>query len=179
VTDFGKIALQYRSDQHCGPPMRVTTSHGHPPFLCFGQGIDLQISTAEIPDWLSEPRCGRRYVTDLEARIRRGGRKYRSQGFPRRRARRKAVGRAFAPVENAERQKVEGRTGGKGGGKLPQASKGKTRDKVAKVTGHKARAIEKASAVVSARERNLRNSASLLKIWTEPAALTGLSSGSK
>jgi hypothetical protein len=114
--------------------MRVTTSHGHPPFLCFGQGIDLQISTAEIPDWLSEPRCGRRYVTDLEARIRRGGRKYRSQGFPRRRARRKAVGRAFAPVENAERQKVEGRTGGKGGGKLPQASKGKTRDKVAKVT---------------------------------------------
>jgi hypothetical protein len=41
---------------------------------------------------------------------------------------------AFAPVENAERQKVEGRTGGKGGGKLPQASKGKTRDKVAKVT---------------------------------------------
>jgi general stress protein YciG len=48
------------------------------------------------------------------------------------------IKRALEPEEKAaakERIREAGRLGGKGSGKLPEASKGQTRDKVAKATG--------------------------------------------
>jgi hypothetical protein len=73
-----------------------------------------------------------------------------------------AIKRAIEPEEKAaakERQAKAGPTQGKGakasgGGNLPPAVKGKTRDKVAKATGKKARTLAKAEAVVVAAERD-------------------------
>ncbi len=76
---------------------------------------------------------------------------------------------AFAPseavaigkeLENLERPKAKGREkeggrmGGKGSGKLPDPSKGQTRDKVAEAVGMSGRTYEKAKAVVEAAEED-------------------------
>jgi ParB family transcriptional regulator, chromosome partitioning protein len=71
-----------------------------------------------------------------------------------------AIKRALEPIEKAaakERQAAAGPKAGKGkkasgGGKLPQAVKGKSRDKAAKATGKKARTLSKAEAVIAAAE---------------------------
>ena len=67
------------------------------------------------------------------------------------------IKRAIEPEEKAaakERQAKAGPQSGRGakptgGGNLPQAVKGKTRDKVAKATGKKAKTLAKAEAVVA------------------------------
>jgi ParB-like chromosome segregation protein Spo0J len=51
-----------------------------------------------------------------------------------------------------ERLREAGRLGGKGSGKLPEASKGRAGDKAAKATGRKRRTLEKAEAVIVAAE---------------------------
>jgi N6-adenosine-specific RNA methylase IME4/ParB-like chromosome segregation protein Spo0J len=53
-----------------------------------------------------------------------------------------------------ERQREGGQAGGKACGKLPQASRGKTRDRIAKAIGTSGRTLEKAMAVVEAAEAN-------------------------
>src|SRR5262249_19849081 len=66
-----------------------------------------------------------------------------------------AIKRALEPIERAaakERQRQGGRLGGKGSGKLPEASKGNAADKVARVTGMARRTLEKAEAIVDAAE---------------------------
>jgi MT-A70 len=64
-----------------------------------------------------------------------------------------AIKRALEPIEREaakERQRAGGRSGGKGSGKLPEASKGNAADKAAKATGIARRTLEKAEAVVIA-----------------------------
>ena len=66
-----------------------------------------------------------------------------------------AIKRALEPLERAaakERQREGGRRGGKGSGKLPEASKGNAADKAAKATGMARRTLEKAAAIVDAAE---------------------------
>jgi N6-adenosine-specific RNA methylase IME4 len=66
-----------------------------------------------------------------------------------------AIKRALEPLERAaakERQREGGHRGGKGSGKLPEASKGNAADKAAKATGMARRTLEKAEAVVAAAE---------------------------
>jgi ParB-like chromosome segregation protein Spo0J len=71
-----------------------------------------------------------------------------------------AMGRRIATAERAaakERQAMAGPTEGPGkkeGGKLPEAVKGDTRDKVAKAVGVSGRTYEKAKAVVEAAEKD-------------------------
>jgi ParB family chromosome partitioning protein len=65
------------------------------------------------------------------------------------------IGKALEALERREakkRQKAGGRAGGKASGKLPEASGGDTRDKVAGVVGLSGRTYEKAKAVVEAAE---------------------------
>ena len=62
-----------------------------------------------------------------------------------------AIGRELESLERKaarDRQSAGGRIGGQGGGKLPQASQGKTRDKVAASLGMSGRTYEKAKKVV-------------------------------
>jgi hypothetical protein len=66
-----------------------------------------------------------------------------------------AIGAALEGLERAEakeRQSAGGRAGGKGSGKLPEPSKGQTRDKVAEAVGMSGRTYEKAKEVVQAAE---------------------------
>jgi N6-adenosine-specific RNA methylase IME4/ParB-like chromosome segregation protein Spo0J len=66
-----------------------------------------------------------------------------------------AIKRALEPIERAaakERQREGGRSGGKGSGKLPEASTGNAADKAAKATGLARRTLEKAEAIVDAAE---------------------------
>jgi N6-adenosine-specific RNA methylase IME4 len=66
-----------------------------------------------------------------------------------------AIKRALEPLEKEaakERQREGGRLGGKGSGKLPEASKGEAADKAAKATGMARRTLEKAEAIVDAAE---------------------------
>jgi N6-adenosine-specific RNA methylase IME4 len=66
-----------------------------------------------------------------------------------------AIKRALEPLEKAaakERQREGGGRGGKGSGKLPEASKGNATDKAAKAAGMARRTLEKAEAVVDAAE---------------------------
>lgn len=67
-----------------------------------------------------------------------------------------AIARALEPTERtAAKQRLQeaGRLGGEGSGKLPEASRGRKRDKVAIYTGVSGRTLEKAMAVVDAAER--------------------------
>jgi ParB family chromosome partitioning protein len=59
---------------------------------------------------------------------------------------------ALAQREAKKRQQEGGRAGGKGSGKLPEASKGDTRDKVAEAVGMSGRTYEKVKQVVAAAE---------------------------
>jgi ParB family chromosome partitioning protein len=64
-----------------------------------------------------------------------------------------AIGRALEELEREKarkRQQEGGRAGGQGSGKLPEASAGDTRDKVAAAVGMSGRNFEKAKAVVQA-----------------------------
>lgn len=64
-----------------------------------------------------------------------------------------AIARALRPrleAQAIERQREGGRS--KACGKLPQAEKGKTREKIARATGKSARTLEKAEAIVAAAE---------------------------
>jgi hypothetical protein len=64
-----------------------------------------------------------------------------------------AVSKRLVELEAADakrRQQKGGRAGGEGSGKLPEASKGQTRDKVADAVGVSGRTLEKATAVVDA-----------------------------
>jgi ParB-like nuclease domain len=63
-----------------------------------------------------------------------------------------AIRRELEPLEAAAAKKRQGTRTDKHGGKLPQGSVGKTRDKVAKFTGFGARTLKKAEAVVAAAE---------------------------
>src|SRR2546428_8697036 len=70
------------------------------------------------------------------------------------------IKRAIEPVEKAaakERQVEGGRSGGKAGGKLPQASTGKSRDKIGAFAGVSGRTVDKIAAVVAAAHREPEN----------------------
>jgi ParB-like chromosome segregation protein Spo0J len=76
-----------------------------------------------------------------------------------------AVKRALEPLERhaaKERQREGGQVGGKGSGKLPEASKGNAADKAAKVAGMARRRLEKAEAVVDAAEAEPKRFGKLL-----------------
>jgi N6-adenosine-specific RNA methylase IME4/ParB-like chromosome segregation protein Spo0J len=66
-----------------------------------------------------------------------------------------AIKRSIEPLQKAaakERMRKAGRLGGKGSGKLPEASKGNAADKAAKAAGMARHTLEKAEAVVDAAE---------------------------
>ena len=76
-----------------------------------------------------------------------------------------AIKRALEPMQRAaakERQREGGRRGGEGSGKLAQASKGSTRDRVAAFTGTKRTTLEKAEAIVAAAEADPKRFGKLL-----------------
>jgi hypothetical protein len=68
-----------------------------------------------------------------------------------------AIWQALEPIERAAAQERQKATRfGSGGGKLPQPSKGKTRDKVAKLAGVSGRTMDKIAEVMQAAEANAR-----------------------
>ena len=69
-----------------------------------------------------------------------------------------------------QRQRAGGRAGGQASGKLPQASKGSTGDKVAKAVGKKRRTLEKAEAIVAAAETFPQRYADLVERLEEDGA---------
>ena len=84
-----------------------------------------------------------------------------------------AIKRALEPLEKAaakERQREGARAGGKGSGKLPEASKGNASDKVAKAVGKKRRTLEKAEHIVEAAETNPQRYADLVERLEEDGA---------
>ena len=88
-----------------------------------------------------------------------------------------AIGREVKLLEKAaakQRQRAGGRAGGQASGKLPQASKGSTGDKVAKAVGKKRRTLEKAEAT----SRPLRLSRSATRIWWSASKRTAPASTS-
>ena len=75
-----------------------------------------------------------------------------------------AIAKAIEPIEKAaakEREREGGRS--KGSGKLPEASKGDTRDKVAKPLGMSGRTFEKAKEVVAAGKKNPKKYAAIVE----------------
>jgi N6-adenosine-specific RNA methylase IME4 len=77
-----------------------------------------------------------------------------------------AIKRSIEPLEKAaakERMRKAGRLGGKGSGKLPEASKGNAADKAAKATGMARRTLEKAEAIVDAAEAEPQKFGKLLE----------------
>jgi len=84
-----------------------------------------------------------------------------------------AIKRALEPIERVaakERQRVGGRAGGKGSGKLPEASKGEAADKAAKATSMSRRTLEKAEAVVDAAAADPKKYGKLYRGTPRPAA---------
>src|SRR6266446_1525756 len=81
-----------------------------------------------------------------------------------------AIAEALAVVEKeaAKARQVEGgRSGGKGSGKLPEASRGDSRDKIADVTGYSATTLRNAKAVVDAAEAEPEKFGHLVKEMDE------------
>jgi N6-adenosine-specific RNA methylase IME4/ribosomal protein S14 len=88
-----------------------------------------------------------------------------------------AIKRALEPIEQAaakERQREGGRHGGKGSGKLPEASKGNAADKAAKATGMARRTLEKAEAVVDAAEAEPERFGKLLEQMDDTGRVNGV-----
>jgi N6-adenosine-specific RNA methylase IME4 len=92
-----------------------------------------------------------------------------------------AITRAVRPIEEAaarERQAAAGPATGRGkksgGGKFPQAVKGKTRDKVGAIVGISGRTLEKAEAVVAAAEAEPEKYGKLLEIMDRTARVSGV-----
>jgi N6-adenosine-specific RNA methylase IME4 len=88
-----------------------------------------------------------------------------------------AMGEAIEDVERKEardRLKEGGRLGGKGGGKLPQASTGKTRDRVGAAVGLSGKTYERAKEVVAASAEAPEKFAKLKKAMDRTGRVNGV-----
>jgi N6-adenosine-specific RNA methylase IME4 len=88
-----------------------------------------------------------------------------------------AIKRALEPLERAaakERQREGGRRGGKGYGKLPEASKGNAADRTARATGVARRTLEKTEAVVDAAKAEPEKYGKLLEDMDRTGRVNGV-----